>query len=390
MQSQEERHNISEQSALNTDPREQPQLPPQREYVERPYAEGYTETSTEDWFARDSGKLRPTRAPQGLNMAGALLLLLLLLCALTIGGTISGILVGWLSWSFISGFVFIGALLVIANWRTETMPMPVETFQVTEHAHLRVNNAMGKVSVRRGERGVVTVAATKRTSGVGVDFERMQVETQQHGDAISLATHIGWSLLQLRIRTINLEITVPEDCDLQLENGAGRLDIHGVKGDLKAKTGSGRIEVGDLQGFIRLKTGSGRIEAWSLKGAVEMKTGSGSISVREPQGKMTLTTGSGRIEVERAVLSGSSLVKTGSGSITFDGAIDPLGDYQLLTGSGSVNVTLPTDASFTLDTSFGSRPVNEFMAREVGVAPRARLKIRTGSGSVRINKKFSF
>jgi len=103
------------------------------------------------------------------------------------------------------------------------------------------------------------------------------------------------------------------------------------------------------------------------------------------RGQLTAQTGSGRIEVSRAALSGESSLKTGSNAITFDGSLDALGSYKFQTGSGGINLRLPDDAAFSLDARAGSGGVhNEFGSNEVGNGPHAPLKLRTGSGGIRI------
>jgi hypothetical protein len=80
-----------------------------------------------------------------------------------------------------------------------------------------------------------------------------------------------------------------------------------------------------------------------------------------------------------------SLLKTGSNSITFDGSLDAFGSYTFQTGSGGITLRLPDDAAFSLDARTDSGGVhNEFGSTEVGNGPRAPLKLRTGSGGIRI------
>ena len=78
-------------------------------------------------------------------------------------------------------------------------------------------------------------------------------------------------------------------------------------------------------------------------------------------------------------------MKTGSNSRTFDGSLDALGSYNFRTGDGKINLGLPDDAAFSLDARTSSGGVyNEFGSNEVGNGPHAPLKLRTGSGGIRI------
>jgi putative adhesin len=279
----------------------------------------------------------------------------------------------------------------------------MRTFQIMEHARLVINNGAGSVSIRRGEEGIVSVTATKRASGFGIDPERMQINYNQNGDTLDISSHMAWSLLQFGLRTVDLEITVPSSCDVHLQNGGGQVALQGTSGVVLVRTGGGRIEARDLQGQIAMKTGGGRINADNLQGLIDLRTGGGVIEAQNLQGQinlltggspiilgnmrgqLTAVTGGGRIEVSQAALSGESSLKTGGGAITFNGSLDTLGSYNFRTGGGAINVGLADDVAFSVDAKTGGGTIyNEFGSDEVGKGPRAPLKIRTGGGGIRI------
>jgi Putative adhesin len=375
MQSQEgmsrpPQYSLPDEQKSNTDPREQQQpqeTPPQQQnYEERSYEEGYVGLDADDmWQPRKDEKLRPRST--GQRSPSILFLLLALLCAIIIGASFIGVLITWLSWLLLTALVTGGVVIAILNWRTVTMPMPVQSFSVTQHPRLVITDTIGTVSIRRGENGVVNVAPTKRVSGIGVTPENMRMGYELQDNMLHISTQLKWNMFQFGLRSIDLEITVPEACDVQVNNGSGRITANGLHGNIQLKTGSGRIEVGDLRGNVALNTGSGSISG----GAVS--------------GQLALTTGSGRIELLRSAMEGTSRIKTGSGSITFDGTLDPRGNYELKTGSGSVQVTLAPDASFRLQASTGSgRVVNEFDGLTAPNGSQAPLKIKTGSGGIHV------
>jgi hypothetical protein len=403
MQSQEHSYDNLPEAAppgertSNTDPREQPR---QQAYTYQAYEEGYTGLNARDIWS-EGEKLRPE--PKSEKSVNGPLSLIVLLCAAFIAGSFFHIGFGWLNWLIVIVLAFVGAGALIANWRIVTIPMPTRTFQVMEHARLVINNGAGRVAIRRGEEGVISVAGTKRASGIGIDPERMQVNYDQRGDTLNISSLVGWSMLQFGLRAVDFEITVPTSCDVQLDNGSGRVAVQGTNGTVRVRTGSGSIQAHDLQGQIAMKTGSGHIESSNLQGQIDLRTGSsrieahnlqGQISLRTGssrieasnlRGQVTAQTGSGRIDVRQAELNGNSLLKTGSSSITFEGSLDPQGAYNFTTGSGGINVILPADASFNLDAKTGSGGVkNEFGNQEVGNQPRAQLRLRSGSGGIRI------
>jgi Putative adhesin len=365
---------------INTDPREQP--PPQ-ESTYRSYEEGYADQSERDYWPYEGEKLQPE--PKNQKSIGGLLALVVLLCAVFIAGSFFGAILSWLTWVMVIVLIIAGLVSLATNWRVVTIPMPTRSFQSMEHARLVINNGAGTVSIRRGEEGMVSVTATKRASGIGIDADRMQINYNQYGDTLDISSRMSWSILQFGLRTVDFEITVPYSCDVHLQNGSGQVAVQGTSGEIRVRTGSGRVYAYDLQGRIAMKTGSGRIEAGNLHGLIDLHTGSSRIEAQNLQGQLIAKTGSGRIEISQAALSGDSSLKTGSNSITFDGSLDALGSYTFQTGSGGITLRLPDDAAFSLDARTSSGGVhNEFGSNEVGNGPHAPLKLRTGSGAIRI------
>ena len=384
MQSQEHNYNTPEytppgERQVNTDPRERTQ---QQEYTYRPYEEGYSGLNERDIW-REGEKLRAE--PKRERSMGGLLALLALLCAVFIAGSLLGAILSWLSWLIVVVLIVAGLGALATNWRIVTIPMPTRTFQIMEHARLVINNGGGKVKIRRGEQGIITVNATKRASGIGIDPEKMQVMYDQRGDTVNIATNVSWNFFQFGLRSVQFEITVPASCDVELDNGWGGVLVEETSGDIRLRTGSGGIEARGLQGQIAIKTGSGGVRASDLQGQVLVHTGSGGIQSSGLQGQVSLTTGSGGIRVDRSMLAGSSRFTTGSGGMVFEGALDPRSNIEMKTGSGGIALRLPDSAAFSLDAKTGSGGVaNEFGSNEVGSGPRSQVRLRTGSGGIRI------
>lgn len=384
----------------NTDPREQPAA---REYGPHSYEEGYSGLNEQDFWSGKGEKLRPE--PKNQKSMGGLLAVLALVCAAFIAGSLFGVILSWLTWIIVIGLIIAAAAALATNWRVVTVPMPMRTFQIMEHARLVINNGSGAVTIRRGNEGVISVAATKRASGIGIDTERMQIDYNQYGDTLDISSHMIWSFLQFGLRTVDFEITVPASCDLELQNGGGAVAVqdtrgvirvrtgggnvqaHDLEGQIEMKTGGGRIEASNLQGLIAIKTGGGRIDAQNLEGKIAMKTGGSRIIMGNVRGQLTASTGGGRVEVSQSALRGESSLTTGGGKIIYDGSLDTQGSYRFQTGGGGITLGLPADAAFSLDVRTGGGGIqNEFGVNQTGNEPRAQLKARTGGGTIHIMK----
>jgi Toastrack DUF4097 len=362
---------------INTDPREQPVS---QESMYRSYEEGYVDQSERAYWPFEGEKLQPE--PKNEKSMGGLLALIVLLCLVFVLGSLFGAILSWLTWVVVIVLIIAGLAALATNWRIVTIPMPTRTFQIMEHARLVINNGSGTVSIRRGEEGMVSVTATKRASGFGIDPERMQINYNQNGDTLDISSHMAWSLLQFGLRTVDLEITVPSSCDVHLQNGGGRVALQGTSGVMLVRTGGGRIEAYDLQGQIAIKTGGGRIDADNLQGSIDLRTGGGRIEAQNLQGQINLLSGGSPIMLGN--MSGQLTAVTGGGRIEVSQAALS-GESSLKTGGGAINVSLAEDVAFSLDAKTGGGTIyNEFGSDEVGKGPHARLKIRTGGGGIRI------
>src|SRR5437764_13883086 len=136
--------------------------------------------------------------------------------------------------------------------------MRTHTFPIREPARLVIKNGAGTVAIRRGEEGLVSVTATKRASGIGIDADRMQITYNQYGDTLDISSRMVWSLLQFGLRTVEYEITVPSSCDVQLQNGSGRVAVQGTSGEIRVRTARGSVDAHAPQGGSRMETSRGR------------------------------------------------------------------------------------------------------------------------------------
>lgn len=129
-----------------------------------------------------------------------------------------------------------------------------------------------------------------------------------------------------------------------------------------------------------------------------LQTTSGDIDVQGVDGQMQLTSEDGSIILRQVALARNSVVKADSGSITFEGSLDSQGTSQFETGSGTVDVTLPSDASYhlhvfsdggTFNSDFplnlSSSNNNTIDAKtDVGKSPSSTLTLTTATGSINL------
>lgn len=249
----------------------------------------------------------------------------------------------------------------------QTAVLPSQTFHIARHSLLIVTNTEGNVHIHPGATDTIVVQGTKYVRGIGANLDDVTVNYQQQGDTVSVTSVENWSFLDER--GVNLDITVPNTTDLQVENVSSNAEIEQISGNIEAQTVSGDIEASNLSGTLKLSSTSGNIH------------------LDNANSPMTLSTTSGDIDARNIQLQGQSSLTSTSGNITFNGSLDPRGSYRMEAMSGDINLTLPANAAFNLNASTTSGDVkNEFGSTTVGSAPQPALTLHTTSGNIKIRK----
>ncbi len=265
-----------------------------------------------------------------------------------------------------------------------------QSFEVGEAPRLEIDNFAGRVTVRTGERGEIRMIAVKQGLP-GSDLDRVQVEISEGASGLLIRTRKPSTL---STASVQLEITVPEDTQLDLHTGAGNTEVRGLRSDVKVDTGSGDVTIADLTGNLDAHTGSGSVTIDGVSGRIQADTGSGSVRISNVAGDLEAHTGSGSMEVREA--SGRARLDSGSGSLTYEG--DPEGECRFETGSGSITLRLPADLNMEVDLETGSGSITVDFAVEgqsrkqevkgtIGRGDAGSILAHTGTGSVQLVRR---
>lgn len=295
--------------------------------------------------------------------------------------------------------------LLLALWSADVQAAKGsfhETYPVSGPFLLDVTTGSGKIEIRAGSVGEITVTGKisvgsgwfGRSKGKAEEIiEELEASPPvEIEDGLVRVGHIKERRLRRNV-SISYEIVVPADTEVKSHTGSGSQSISGVSGPVDAGSGSGRLKLSDIGGPVEASAGSGSISADGVAGAFEAHTGSGGIRLTQvAPGDVDVSAGSGSIELRGVV--GTLRARAGSGRIDVDGQM--AGPWDLDTGSGSVHVTLPADAVFTLDAESNSggivvdHPVTiqgkvsrKHLKGEVRGGGEM-LKIETGSGQIRV------
>jgi DUF4097 and DUF4098 domain-containing protein YvlB len=186
---------------------------------------------------------------------------------------------------------------------------------------------------------------------------------------------------------VRYEVTVPAGIRVLMHNTHGDLTVTGLKGDLEAVNISGDINITDMTGLAKIESVSGDIIATGLSGGARIETASGDVRISDATGELLIDNTSGTTVLSN-VRSSSVRAESVSGTVRFQGAIDPSGKYDFASHSGNIRLALPanTGALLTLSTYNGSIDSEFPITLQQGPSgsKEKELQFRLGSGSARL------
>ncbi len=214
---------------------------------------------------------------------------------------------------------------------SRSQALPQQTFSVSGTPNLVINDAAGEVKIHQGSGNSVVINAIAH-GGLFSNLSSDTVDAQQNGSIITILVGQEGNIFQHG--TVDLDITLPADSNIQATVHAGNLDINGVSG------------------------------------------------------QMNLAVDAGALSFENGTIEGQSTFADAAGAINFDGSIAANGNYTFKDSAGAVNLTLPSTVPFTIDahSKFG-KVTNDFGTNTVGSNPTSQVHVQTIVGAVNIHQK---
>ncbi len=242
----------------------------------------------------------------------------------------------------------------------------------------------GLVALTTGRGDVQVHAGAGNTVVVHANAERGRIRFDASSDRVAVdASDLGGD--------IRFDITAPPGAHLAVQSQSGDVSIRGTGSDVSVHTQTGDIIVENASGHVDLTSLSGDITASHLKGDVLASSVSGDLTLSDVAADVTAASVSGDVKLT-GVTSRSVEARTTAGDVSFDGAIDPSGRYELSTHSGDVTLTLPEKASAQLTVSTWNGSIDsEFPItlepgeHGIGIGTSKRFTFTIGEGAARIS-----
>ena len=216
-------------------------------------------------------------------------------------------------------------MLLLAGLPTQAAGQHLEKHFVVKGRPVVVihNVANGRIEVKSWKNAEVDVVANQASNKIGFDVE-------QAGDRVDvIATILDTSAQPMELEA-NLQLTVPEETELQLKTETGLIYVEQVMGDMTLESIAGDVHLREVSGYIIVRTTGGSLVCTQCAGKLDFKSISGGAQVLQP------------------ALNNVSLFTT-SGNILFDGDFVRTGLYTMKSGKGLVEVRFSGNDSFDLN-----------------------------------------
>ncbi len=244
------------------------------------------------------------------------------------------------------------------------------------------NVANGRIEVKSSKNPEVAVIASQTSNKITLDMEQV-------GDRIDITANIVDATAQAGELETSLQLTVPEETELQLKTETGLIYVEQVMGDMTLESVKGDVHLKEVSGYIIVRTTEGSLVCTQCAGKLDFKSVSGGAQILQP------------------ALTNVSLFTT-SGNILFDGDFVRTGLYTMKSGKGLVEVRFSGNDSFDLQakTATGTvdnqaaaflkpdshsvrRFASKFTKGVIGTfgAGLAKVELSSYSGTIRILKR---
>ena len=206
-------------------------------------------------------------------------------------------------------------------------------FTVKGHPVVMIQNvANGRIEVKSWKNPEVVVSAEQPSNKVGLDME-------QADDRIEVTANILDTSAPESDLSENIQLTVPEDTELQIKTQTGLIYVEQVLGDMKLESVAGDVHLKEVSGYIIVRTTGGSLVCTQCAGKLDFNSISGNAQILQPS------------------LKNVTLV-TMTGNILFDGDFIRTGIYSMKSGRGLVEVRFAGADSFDLNAQTSSGTVD--------------------------------
>jgi len=279
-----------------------------------------------------------------------------------------------------------------------------KTVSLAKDGHVILKNISGDIKVKSWNQEQVKIDALKVSKGSTLDqakknAEKVTIEVNKEGNILRIETKYQKVRFKSLNVSVNYSLSIPDKASIKIKSVSGDITLVEIGGRVEAGVVSGDVGIMKANKGVECKAVSGDLELQGITGDVDLKTVSGDITLENMRGSIDFETVSGDVELravsEAKVVKGNVL----SGSIIYQGSINPDGRYNLKSHSGRVEMILPPDSAFDLEAkTFSGKVQSDFDITVSGKITKKQIQgvvngggaavtLKTFSGNVYLRKK---
>ena len=269
---------------------------------------------------------------------------------------------------------FLRSLLSGIPWREKASRDFEKNFDTPLAGRIEITNANGRTRVIGESRRDVLIRGQKQARAESASAVQRLIETI---DVIAAETASGVLVFESEIPrswnrhgSIDLEVRVPRDTDVDITCSNGKVCIEGLRHGVRVRSSNGSIRLEDIMGPIELITANAKICCAQTVGQLVARSSNGKIDVEGHRGALDAETSNGLIRAQVFELSGGGL--------------------KLATSNGRIILELPEKPNADLDIRVDNGVIrNELSLRESVPKKNGRLKGQLGHGGCPIKLRTS-
>lgn len=307
---------------------------------------------------------------------------------------------------FLTLFLFLGIFSSQALAKETHEEKFEKTESLAKDGEVTLKNISGGIEVKSWNKNQVRIKALKVSKASSLSqareaADKVEIEVEKEGNILRIETKYPKSKIWKKSVNVSVHynLWIPDKASIKVKSVSGSVRLEEIGGEAKVDVVSGMVEVKKADKDVDCQTVSGKLILQDITGDAYLKTVSGKIEVNRIRGSIDAETVSGGLELREVSKAKVVKGKVLSGSIVYEGDINPEGKYRLKSFSGTVEMILPADSSFEFEAkTFSGSIRTDFKVTTTGVIKKtemhgvvnqggADVTLETFSGSIYLRKK---
>jgi DUF4097 and DUF4098 domain-containing protein YvlB len=275
-----------------------------------------------------------------------------------------------LAWVLLTFVVALSVSARADEWR--------KTYSTAGKPDIRVDANDAEIRVSTADRK--DMEAVVSTRGYKIGSGGVTISERQVGDRIELKLHTPTFQVFGFHKSVEVELNVPREADLDLRSGDGKIIGENLNGHVTLNSGDGDIRVNTGKGSFNVATGDGRVECHRIEGDLKAETKDGGVQIDGVFTSLDLHTGDGSIDADArpgSTMTSGWTVRSGDGSVNLGLPEGFSADVDVHTGDGHITLDFPVTVE-------GSLRENAIRGKINGGGQL--LEIKTGDGNITVRR----